>query len=165
MCRSLNPQHQKRQKDSRSPKPVGIYVAPGRAKRLGLRLSFCRSCLEGVQRPTVSITPFLDQPNVPQAESESLFTEQGTTKKLKLAARGVSGHVAAMERTAAIQAIRDKTNQIASIITGIHPLVPKLTDPATQGELLKALFELTKQVEVVKKHLLNLEKGDDSALL
>ena len=40
MCRSLNPQHQKRQKDSRSPKPVGIYVAPGRAKRLGLRLSF-----------------------------------------------------------------------------------------------------------------------------
>ena len=70
-----------------------------------------------------------------------------------------------MERTAAIQEIRDKTNQIASIITGIHPLVPKLTDPATQGELLKALFELTKQVEVVKKHLLKLEKGDDSALL
>src|SRR5438105_2661888 len=40
MCRSLNPQHQKRQKDSRSPKPVGICVALGRAKRLGLRLSF-----------------------------------------------------------------------------------------------------------------------------
>src|SRR6266550_3315442 len=57
MCRSLNPQHQKRQKDSRSPKPVGIYVAPGRAKRLGLRLSFCRFCLEGFQRPTVLVTP------------------------------------------------------------------------------------------------------------
>src|SRR5437870_1116904 len=56
MCRSLNPQQQKRQKDSRSPKPVGIYVAPGRAKRLGLRLSFCRFCLEGFQRPTVIIT-------------------------------------------------------------------------------------------------------------
>src|SRR6266704_7067983 len=55
MCRSLNPQHQKRQKDSRSPKPVGIYVAPGRAKRLGLRLSFCRFCLEGFQGPTVLI--------------------------------------------------------------------------------------------------------------
>src|SRR5437660_356399 len=33
---------EKRQKDSRSPKPVGIRVAPPRAKRLGLRLSFCR---------------------------------------------------------------------------------------------------------------------------
>src|SRR5437773_4405525 len=58
MCRSLDPQHQRRQKDSRSPKPVGIYVTPGRAKRLGLRLSFRRFCLEGFQRPTVSITLF-----------------------------------------------------------------------------------------------------------
>ena len=33
----LNPRQQKRQKDSRSPKPVGIIVAPDRAKRLGLR--------------------------------------------------------------------------------------------------------------------------------
>src|SRR5438105_3587003 len=59
MCRSLNPQHQKRQKDSRSPRPVGIYVALGRAKRLGLRLSFCRFCLEGFQRLTVLITAFV----------------------------------------------------------------------------------------------------------
>ena len=53
----LNPREQKRQKDSRSPKPVGIDVAPVRAKRLGLRLSFCRFCLEDFQRPTVLITP------------------------------------------------------------------------------------------------------------
>jgi hypothetical protein len=31
--------------------------------------------------------------------------------------------------------------------------------------VLRALFELTKQVEVIKKHLLKLEKRDDSALL
>src|SRR5438132_1124880 len=39
---------QKRQKDSRSPKPVGIAMAKGVAKRLGLGLSFCRFCFEGL---------------------------------------------------------------------------------------------------------------------
>ena len=53
----LNPRQQKRQKDSRSPKPVGIDGAPDPAKRLALRLSFCRFCLEGFQRPIVLTTP------------------------------------------------------------------------------------------------------------
>jgi hypothetical protein len=70
-----------------------------------------------------------------------------------------------MERPEAIQQIRAVTHQIAASITSLHPLVPKLADPPTQAELLKALFELTKQVEVVKKHLLKLEKRDESALL
>ena len=65
----------------------------------------------------------------------------------------------------AIQEIREQANQIATSITAIHPLVPKLADSATQAELFKALFELTKQVEIVKKHLLKLEKRDDSAAL
>lgn len=68
-----------------------------------------------------------------------------------------------MERPEAIAAIRDRANQLSATITGLHPLVPKLADPPTQTELLKALFELTKQVEVVKKHLLKLEKRDESA--
>jgi hypothetical protein len=67
-----------------------------------------------------------------------------------------------MERPEAITAVRERTNQIAASITAIHPLVPKLVDPPTQTELLKALFELTKQVEVVKKHLLKLEKRDET---
>jgi hypothetical protein len=70
-----------------------------------------------------------------------------------------------MERSAAIQEIREKINNVAAGITAIHPLVPSLSDAPTQVELLKALFELTKQVEVVKKHLLKLEKRDDSSLL
>ena len=37
--------------------------------------------------------------------------------------------------------------------------------PPAQAEILKALFELTKQVEVVKKHLIRLEKDDGSALV
>ena len=51
------------------------------------------------------------------------------------------------------------------MVTSMHPLVPKLGDSAAQGEIYKALFELTKQVEVVKKHLLKIEKRDDSSLL
>ena len=50
-------------------------------------------------------------------------------------------------------------------MTGIHPLVSSLADALAQAEVLKALFELTKQVEVVKKHLLKLEKRDDSSLV
>jgi hypothetical protein len=67
-----------------------------------------------------------------------------------------------MERPEAIAAIRDRANQLSAHITAIHPLVPKLADAPTQNELLKALFELTKQVEVVKKHLLKLEKRDET---
>lgn len=70
-----------------------------------------------------------------------------------------------MERNVAIQKIREQANHIAVNVTAIHPLVPGLADPTTQGELLKALYELTKNVEVVKKHLLKLEKRDDSTLV
>jgi hypothetical protein len=47
----------------------------------------------------------------------------------------------------------------------MHPLAPKLGDPAAQAEIFKALFELTKQVEVIKKHLLKLEKRDGGSVL
>ncbi len=70
-----------------------------------------------------------------------------------------------MEKSTAIPELREKINQIGTLITSIHPLIPKLNDPPTQNELLRAAFELTKQVEVIKKHLLKLEKRDDSALL
>jgi hypothetical protein len=83
--------------------------------------------------------------------------------KLRVAA-GMS-YPEGMEPRQAIQEIREHANQIAGNVTAIHPLVPKLADPPTQAELFKALFELTKQVEIVKKHLLKLEKRDDSAAL
>ena len=54
---------------------------------------------------------------------------------------------------------------IATQVTQMHPLAGKIPDPAAKAEILKALFELTKQVEVVKKHLLKLQKRDDSAAL
>ena len=70
-----------------------------------------------------------------------------------------------MESKPVIHEIRERANQIASQVTAIHPMVPMLGDPSTQAELFKALFELTKQVEVVKKQLLKLEHRDDSSAL
>ncbi len=70
-----------------------------------------------------------------------------------------------MDRAASIQKIRQEILQIASHVTAIHPAVPGLSDAPTQAEMHKALYELTKSVEVVKKHLLKLEKQDDGSTL
>ena len=65
----------------------------------------------------------------------------------------------------AIGELRKKSEEIGRMVTTMHPLVPKLGDATAQGEIYKALFELTKQVEVVKKHLLKIGKHDDSTVL
>ena len=70
-----------------------------------------------------------------------------------------------MDRPTAITEIRAACTQLASGITSIHPLLPALGDEATKAEIIKALFELTKNVETVKKQVMRLEKRDDSALL
>lgn len=70
-----------------------------------------------------------------------------------------------MDRSTAIQQIRDACNSIATTGMKIHPLLPSLGDDATKSEIVKALFEITKNVEVVKKQIMRLEKRDDSALL
>ena len=70
-----------------------------------------------------------------------------------------------MERAEAIPELRAKCDELSRQITAMHPIVPKLGDTPTQNEIIRALFELTKNVEVVKKQLLRLEKKDDSALL
>ncbi|HTI70645.1 MAG TPA: hypothetical protein VMF06_11810 [Candidatus Limnocylindria bacterium] len=67
-----------------------------------------------------------------------------------------------MDQKVAIEQIRGLCNQLSSGVTAIHPWVPKLADPPTQTEILKALYELTKSVEVMKKHLIKLEKKDGS---
>lgn len=71
----------------------------------------------------------------------------------------------AMERSEAIAQMRATCNQIGSAVTALHAQAPALAHPATQAEILKALFELTRQLEVVKKHLIRLEKGDGSTLV
>ena len=70
-----------------------------------------------------------------------------------------------MDRPAAIAEIRTACNALAAGVTSLHPLLPALADEPTKAEIVKALFELTKNVEVVKKQIMRLEKRDDSALL
>ena len=70
-----------------------------------------------------------------------------------------------MDRITAIQQIRTACNQLSAGVTSIHPLLPDLADEATKSEIVKALFELTKNVEVVKKQIMRLEKRDDTSLL
>jgi hypothetical protein len=70
-----------------------------------------------------------------------------------------------MDRAAATAQIRTACNALSAGITSIHPLVPALADQPTQDEIFKALFELTKQVETVKKQLLKLERRDENAAL
>ena len=69
-----------------------------------------------------------------------------------------------MDRPTAITEIRATCQQIAAGVTSIHPLLPALADEPTKAEIVKALFELTKNVEVIKKQVMRLEKRDDSTL-
>jgi len=70
-----------------------------------------------------------------------------------------------MERLEAIQLMRTECNTLAAAVTRMHPLSSALQDAATQAEIFKALFELTKNVETIKKQLMRLERRDDSELL
>ena len=69
-----------------------------------------------------------------------------------------------MDRTTASQQIRDACNTVSTAVMKIHPVLKDLGDEPTKGEIVKALFEVTKNIEVVKKQLMRLEKRDDSAL-
>ncbi len=70
-----------------------------------------------------------------------------------------------MDRPIALQQLREQCNVIASAVTRMHPLVGALNDQSTQDEVFKALFALTRDVEVVKKQLLKLERRDESTTL
>ena len=70
-----------------------------------------------------------------------------------------------MDRATASQQIREYCNVVSTTVMKVHPLLNALGDDATKAEIVKALFEITKNVEVVKKQVMRLEKRDDSSLL
>ena len=70
-----------------------------------------------------------------------------------------------MTTAKAAESLRTRCTEISRLITAMHPDVQELGDPGIQGEILRALYELTKQVEVVKKQVLRLQKGDASTTL
>lgn len=65
----------------------------------------------------------------------------------------------------AIPQLRAACDSISRQVTGMHPIIRNLGAPEAQSEIIKACFELTKQVEVIKKHLIKLEKQDGSTLV
>lgn len=82
-----------------------------------------------------------------------------------LAERRGSRTIRGMDRTTASQQLREQCNAASAAVTKMHPLLGALGDNATKGEIVKALFEITKNVEVVKKQIMRLEKRDDSSIL
>jgi hypothetical protein len=70
-----------------------------------------------------------------------------------------------MERAAAIAQIREATKNIALQLMKIHPALPKLNDAETMADCIKALHELTVQLEMIKKKVGRLERSDDSTVL
>ena len=56
-----------------------------------------------------------------------------------------------MEREDALKTIKESCSHISAELTRIHPAVGALGNPQIQDEMIKALFQLTKDVEMVKK--------------
>lgn len=71
----------------------------------------------------------------------------------------------AMTRPEAIQQIRDAAKTIALQMMKIHPALPALQDSETMADSLKALHEMTVNLEIIKKKIGRLERQDDSTLL
>lgn len=70
-----------------------------------------------------------------------------------------------MDRPAAIAQIREAAKNIALQFMKIHPALPGLQDEETMGDCIKALHEMTVQIEIIKKKVGKLERQDDSTLL
>ncbi|HEY1080700.1 MAG TPA: hypothetical protein VGE29_00470 [Prosthecobacter sp.] len=70
-----------------------------------------------------------------------------------------------MTRAEAIQQIRDACKTIALQFMKVHPALPHLQHSETMADCLKALHEMTVQLEIVKKKVGKLERDDGSSLL
>ena len=70
-----------------------------------------------------------------------------------------------METQIAIEQIRDVCKNIGMQLMRIHPAVRALNNKETQDELFKVVFEITREVEVIKKKLAALEKGTTPPLV
>ena len=65
----------------------------------------------------------------------------------------------AMDTPTAIGQMRQACKNIGLELMRMHPAVPPLAEKTAQDEIYKALFEITKQVEVIKKQIGRLEAG------
>ena len=70
-----------------------------------------------------------------------------------------------MDKTAAITQIREAAKNIALQLMKIHPALRALDDTETMNDCIKALHEMTVQIEIIKKKVGKLERADDSTLM
>lgn len=69
-----------------------------------------------------------------------------------------------MDRAAAIEQIRSACNVLSKEMMRINPAVSALGDKEVQDELYKTIYELTKQIEIVKKRIGKLHSNQDTPL-
>lgn len=67
-----------------------------------------------------------------------------------------------MQREEAIATIQEACKQIALQMMKIQPAVSKLNDESTQDDIFKASYQLTIELETIKKKLIRLQNRDDS---
>ena len=69
------------------------------------------------------------------------------------------------EQSLAIEAIKDACGDIARGMMKITPSVSALGDKAVEAKIFETLYELTKNVETIKKQVGKIGKDDASTLL
>ncbi len=70
-----------------------------------------------------------------------------------------------MTRVESSERILEACKQIALQLMKVHPAVPGLADEAAQAAILKASYQLTVELETIKKAVIKLQNRDDSAAL
>lgn len=66
-----------------------------------------------------------------------------------------------MDRTKASEKIKDHCKTIALEMMDLNPAITYLDDQETQEALFEASYELTKQLEIIKKRVIKLERRGD----
>ena len=66
-----------------------------------------------------------------------------------------------MDRAEASEKIKDHCKTIALEMMDLNPAITHLDDEETQKALFEASYELTKQLEIIKKRVIILERRGD----
>ena len=68
-----------------------------------------------------------------------------------------------MDRSEASEKIKSHCAAIAQEMMHVNPAVNALDDEETQTAIYEASYELTKQLEIIKKRVIKLERGSGAA--
>jgi len=69
-----------------------------------------------------------------------------------------------MDKESAINQIKDASTNISKELMRLQPAVGALGQKEVQDELYKAIYQLTKDIETVKKLMRKVQQGEDQPL-